>query len=335
MFNPLSFLKSAGRRAASFVALDVGTGFTKAYFFDLDEGPTLLGTGRAAAGEIEKAVGKALGDAELDAANVIAVIDGAHSWLKTTTIKHNRGDSDRPIDEQELATLREKILQTAKMQATKEVFEFFGTSWDLELIDERSCCFKVDNQPVEDPVGRSGASLEAALFTAFTSTEYLEKLSADLEEAQLNLWGVSSRHLLTVKALAQESGEELDLFDAVVLDTSRRLTDVLVVFGGAIWGNRLLTVGTEDFAAGDEALGFWVSGVEEALTDFEGVKIFPERIFLVGDGLTLRPARDKLSTHPLGKTLPFAQLPKVETVELANARMQVLAAEVRGGQDEG
>lgn len=323
MFNPLTFFRKPASRPDSFLALDAGDAAAKVYLFDLSAGPNPV--------RIKKS---ALEDGQVVVSNVVAVVDGAHAWLKTTTVKHNRGEEQQPISPEELAELKEKILQTAEMQTTKEVYEFFGANWDLELVDEQWLQFKIDNQITTSPVGRPGKSLEASLFTAFTSTAYIKKLSAELKESGLNLWGVSSRHFLTVKALAQKLGWEWRSFDAIILDIGERQTDVIVVFGGGIWGNRTLFVGARDFAAGEEALAFWVSGIEEALADFEGVKTFPEKIFLVGDGSASARIRDKISAHPLQKTLPFTNVPKVENIEVENERLQVLAAEIAGGQDE-
>jgi len=334
MRNLLSFFKKTPAKPENFIALDFGTTSTKAFIFSLNEQVQLLGKGQGAP---EEAIEQAAAEAGVKPTQAVVGIGGENCWCLTTTIRFNRPDPEKEVEAQEIKKLNEQIFKTALLQATPQMSEFLGDpELTLQLIDSEVLFYRVDGQLVDDPLGKPGKVIENSIFTAYSPNSYLTNLSETLKELGLNLWAVSSSMSVFVKTLA--SDDPLN-FNAIILDIGGKVTDVAVVFGGGIWGTRALTLGGETFtqAIGSEekkiayaeyrlrdeevpkvaerikvALDLWLSGIEAALLDFEGVKTFPSRLVLLGGGANLPDLKEGLSTYPLRRTLPFTSSPTIE-----------------------
>jgi cell division ATPase FtsA len=175
-------------------------------------------------------------------------------------------------------------------------------------------------------LGKAGKTLEASIFTAHSPTTYLQELTKVLKKLNLNLWAVCSLMSILVKTLANDEPRN---FNAIILDIGGKITDVAVVFGGGIWGTRPLALGGENFD-----LPLWLSGVETALADFEGVRSFPNRLILVGDGAQIEGLKEGLLDYPLMRTLPFVSQPVVEVrSDVGPQNMKLVGQEIVGGSN--
>ncbi len=367
MRNLLSFFKKSPKTPNSFIALDFGTTSTKAFIFSLPTDDAGLPAGRQVQllGQGEGAPSEALEQASTQAGvrpeQAVVGIGGENAWCLTTTVRLNRPDPENQIETKEIEKLNEQIFKAALMQATPQMSQFFGEpELTLQLIDSDVLFYKIDGQLVNDPLGKSGKILESSIFTAYSPSTYLGKLSETLKELNLNLWAVSSLMSLFVKALAKENPTN---FNAIILDVGGKVTDIAVVFGGGILGTRALSLGGETFTTAlvkglaidkndaetkkiayathqlrDEevpkiaeklqpALDLWLAGVEAALSDFEGIKTFPRRIVLIGGGANLPELKEGLTTYPLMRTLPFASPPTVEVRTDVGPQNMILIAE--------
>lgn len=353
MFNPLNFFKKSPKQPESFIALDFGTTSTKAFIFSLGEQVQLLGQGRGTPAE---AVEQAVAQAGVRPAQAVVGIGGENAWCLTTTVRFNRPNPEKEIEIKEIEKLKEQIFRTALMQATPQMSQFFGDpELNLQLIDSDVLFYKIDSQIVPEPIGQRGKVLESSIFTCYSPTTYLERLSEISKGLNLNLWAVSSLMSIIVKTLANN---DLLNFNAVVLDVGGKMTDAAVVFGGGIWGNRPFPLGGETFTTAisseerklaytnhqlrDEdvpkvreglkpALNLWLSGVEAALQDFEGIKTFPNRIILTGGGAHLEELKEGLSNYPLTRALPFASPPLVEVrTDVGPQNMKLVARDILG-----
>jgi len=368
MFNPLNLLRKAPEKPESFIALDFGTTSTKAFIFSLDEKVQLRGQGQ---GTPKEAVEQAVTQAGVKPQQAVVGIGGQNAWCLTTTVRFNRPEPEKKIEAAEIKKLNEQVFKTALMQATPQMSQFLGDlGLTLQLIDSEVLYYKLDGKvypPTNSPRGEIGRVLESSIFTAYSPTTYLEQLSLTLKELDLNLWAVCSLMAILTKALANNN--PLD-FNAIILDVGGRVTDVAVVFGGGIWGSRPLPLGGETFTLAltkhlgtdreeaekkkiafanhqlrDEevlrikegikpAVELWSSGVESALSDFEGIKTFPRRLILTGGGAHLEELKEGLATYPLMRTLPFTSPPLVEVrTDVGPWNMKLVARDILSGED--
>ena len=372
MFNPLKLLKKTSSKPENFIALDFGTTSTKAFIFSLPAGrqvlneqAQLLGQGQGTPAE---AVEQASTQAGVRPEQAVVGIGGENAWCLTTTVRLNRSDTQKEIDSQEVEKLNEQVFKTALMQATPQMSQFLGEpELTLQLIDSDVLFYKIDGNVVPEPANHHGKTLESSIFTGYSPSTYLAQLAETLKELNLNLWAVSSLMSLFVKALAGSSPLECN---AIILDIGGKVTDIAVVFGGGIWGTRALFLGGETFTTAlingeaidkntaeekkiayathqlrDEevpkvkeklqpALELWLAGVETALSDFEGIKTFPQRIILIGKGAGLEELKEGLNTYPLIRTLPFASPPIVEVrTEVGPKEMKLIAEDILKGNN--
>lgn len=353
MFNPLKFFKRTPEKPKNFIALDFGTTSTKAFIFSLDDQIQLLGQGQGTPAE---AVDQATVQAGFRPRQAVVGIGGENAWCLTTTVRFNRPEPEKEIGPKEIEKLQEQIFRTALMQATPQISQFLGDpELTLQLIDSEILFHKVDGQLVDDPLGKTGKILESSIFTCYSPTAYLGRLPETLKGLNLNLWAVSSLMSIFVKTLANDN---LLGFNAIIVDIGGKVTDIAVVFGGGIWGTRALSLGGETFTKTitseekkiayarrqlrDEevldvkenlkpALELWLAGVETALSDFEGVKTFPNRIILTGGGANLEEVKEGLSTYPLMRVLPFTSPPAIEVrTDVGPQNMKLIAQEILG-----
>jgi len=323
----------------------------------------LLGKGK---GTPSEAVEQAADEAGLRPQQAVVALGGQNCWSLTTTIRLNRPHPEKEIRPDEIQKLNEQIFKTAQIKAAVQMPQFTG---DLELIpqliDSETLYYKLDGRvysPGRSATGEGGQVLEASISTAYSPTAHLQQLSKTLKELNLDLWAVSSLMFILVKALA--NGRPKD-FNALILDIGGEITDLAVVFGGGVWGSVPLPIGGETFTdalikrlafdkkeAKEEKIAYakrqireerslkiekalesvkdlWLSGVETALQNFEGIKTFPPRIILTGNGARLEQLKEHLSDYPLMKTLPFTSPPTVEVrTDIGPQDMRLVGEEI-------
>ncbi len=360
MFNPLNFFKKIPKQPENFIALDFGTTSTKAFIFSLNEQVQLLGKGK---GTPSEAVEQATDEAGLRPQQAVVALGGQNCWSLTTTIRLNRPQPEKEIRPDEIQKLNEQIFKTAQIRAAVQMPQFTG---DLELtpqlIDSETLYYKLDGRAYSPSGGGVGRVLEASVSTAYSPAAHLQQLSKTLKELKLDLWAVSSLMFILVKALA--NGRPKD-FNALILDIGGEITDLAVVFGGGVWGTLPLPIGGEAFTnalvnglaidkndaegkkiayakrqmreekvlniekALESVKDLWLSGIETALQNFEGIKTFPPRIILTGNGARLEQLKGHLSDYPLMKTLPFTSPPTVEVrTDIGPQDMKLVGEEI-------
>jgi Tfp pilus assembly PilM family ATPase len=240
----------------------------------------------------------------------------------------------------------------AQIQAAAQMSQFTGDSeLTLQTIDSQKLYQKQD-----------GRALESSIAIAYSPETHLQQLSKNLKELDLNLWAVTSLMFVLAKRLANNSPKD---FNAIIIDIGGKVTDIAVVFGGGVWGTRPLPIGGETFTnaliknlvsdyqkaeedkiayaqrqmreektlkikkALEPAVNLWLSGVETALQNFEGIKTFPRRIILTGGGARLEQLKEHLSDYPLMKTLPFASPPAIEVrTDVGPGDMELIAKDI-------
>ena len=65
-------------------------------------------------------------------------------------------------------------------------------------------------------------------------------------------------------------------------------------------------------------LEIWISGVELLFSDFDGVKTFPSKIYLIGGGSSLGDVLTLLEKEPWTRNIPFKEPPVFERVSVSD-----------------
>lgn len=302
MFNPLGVFKKPPPKIESVFVIESQPSLTRAFIYSVEDKFKLSGEGQ---GGFSVAAEEAQRKAGFRPTRAVVGVGGQNAWCLTTTLRYNRKDMGSPIDEKELQKVLKMLEQTAKMQTEQQLAEFIGDpEEEFVLIDSDQPQFIVDDQPLPFPLQKTGKTLQVSLFTAYSPTEYIGKVKTDCQNSGLDLFALFS---LTNSLINELANGERPHFNAVVIEASPEETEVSVCFGGRILGNRVFSLGTTD------PKDLWVSGLKTALSDFAGVKKFPDRLILVGDDVKMATLKEVIENYPLTRSLPFGDRPFVET----------------------
>jgi|GEM_PF-1771775 len=268
----------------------------------------------------------------------------------STGVRVKRSQPEAPLAEKELREIQKRLEEAAFLEAARQLAETTGhADLDISLVESRLVSVKADDFLLSDPLGYKGERLEVNLFTAFTPTAHLHQLEKMCQELKLSLMQVAS----TVSALALGlAGPRPWELNALVVDLGELTTEVGLIFGGGVVGNKVLDLGsgtftqqlaqslglsvTEaeakkiEFSGGrlspeetekvaqslQRPLDWWLSGVKVCLEEFSGVKSFPTQLYLAGGGVQLPLIKENLTAFPWTKDLPFLQSPQVDLLTL-------------------
>ena len=149
-------------------------------------------------------------------------------------------------------------------------------------------------------------------------------------------------------ALSKVLSRDENYANVVIIDAGGETTDVGIVFGGGIAATRTLSLGgrhmtrilAETFNVNmreaeelkvrytlanispdqaliikeslDKVLALWVSGLEVLFSDFDGIRTFPSKVYLVGGASALNEVLEVLRKEPWTKHIPFKEPPSFE-----------------------
>ena len=352
---PRGFLKRTQKNQApkSFLALDIGTASVKAALFSfLDNGHvTLLGFGRAHAEDSAQ-----IADAGLSAynsikstaenpypvKNIIFGLSAKECYLTTTSVKISRKNPQSPITQKEIAQMTEKIQNTSYIESAQALANKIGSDdVQTKLLNSDYIYTKVDGVEVANLDGYKGETVEASLFSAFTTTEKIAELSKIASDLNLKTAAITSNIYTIVKAIKRKAGLS---GNRVIIDIGGGATDVAVIFGGGIAACLSISLGASDIVdviAKDLKVGIpdaqklldmyvgknldaesvakvggliakvaqmWSAGIEHLFKEFEGIKVFPGEIILAGWGSAISEYKNSL-TGEWSKDIPFKSPP--------------------------
>lgn len=302
----------------------------------------------------EAALGRAITEAGgLAGGSVREAIIGARSedtLEVSVTVRHRREDPQKKIDQPEIDQLLDRVNEVAIIEAAKQYARRTGNpDLELELINSTMILLKMDDLKVDSPLGCQGRQLEVTVTSAFAPSAVIKSIQKLCRSQKLNLATiVSSTHALTA-ALGADSREN---FNALLVDVGGQVTKVGIVFGGGVHSSGYLSFGGQHFTqalvqavgwspgeAEEKLRGFlgaqlseadqelveeslkkpaelWFSAWETVLSSFEGVKTFPNQIYLVGGGSRLPSVMTLLAGSEWWKAYPFREEPEVERVTL-------------------
>ena len=350
------------------LALDIGTEFVKAVIAKSNRKGELdvIGVGKAkqaptnifagAIADIPAVVSvceKALLDAEEEAGETakLTVVGIAGELIKgsTTTVRYHRENPNKPITENEMSIIINKVQERAGEAARKTVaLETGNKSVEVRLINSAIVSLTIDGYKISNPIGFKGSDIVIQFYTAFAPLIHVAAIEKVYAELDLELLTVAVEPFAVCRACL---GDDLEsTFSGIVIDIGGGTTDIAVVDDGGVDGTRMFSIGgrsfTKQIADGlgvdfDTAEGYkldlenldtkikskvettvernlnvWISGVEVALEDFNIIEVLPRNIFLCGGGAGLMPLQEMLALSDWYKDLPFSRRPTINIIDV-------------------
>lgn len=352
------------------LALDIGTEFVKAVVARPTRGGELsiIGINKTRqevsnmhAGAIadihgvvatcEKALAGAEKIAGITCRTTVVGIAGELVKGNTSTVRYRRKNGNKPLTEQEMSLIIQRVQERAGEQARKEIAtETNNPSVEVRLINSAIVSISIDGYKISNPIGFKGTDIIIQFYTAFAPLVHVSAIEKVCAELSLDLLAVAVEPFAVCRACL---GDDLDNnFSGVVMDIGGGTTDIAVVDDGGVEGTKMFGIGGRSFthqiaqvlgvdfdtaekyklASGNPTkipadlrekmhlaiqrnLAVWLSGVEITLEEFDLSEMLPNKILLCGGGAGLNELQDVLATTDWFKALPFSRRPVIHLVE--------------------
>lgn len=355
------------------LALDIGTEYVKAVIARPGEGHELeiIGIGKAHqdpsnmyAGAIADIPGvvsvceRALNQAEKVAGTTskLTVVGIAGELIKgnTSTVRYRRKSGNKPLSEQEMALIIQRVQARAGERARKEIAdETNNPDVEVRLINSAIVSISIDGYKISNPIGFKGTDVVIQFYTAFAPLIHISAIEKVCAELSLDLLAVAVEPFAVCRACL---GDDLDSnFSGIVMDIGGGTTDIAVVDDGGVEGTKMFGIGGRSFThqiaealnvdfdtaekyklslnnptkipadlrdtillAVQRNLAVWLSGVQITLEEFQLTEMLPNKLLLCGGGAGLAELQDVLATTDWFKELPFARRPVIHLVGAAD-----------------
>ena len=349
------------------VALDIGTENVKALLARVSgDDIEILGVGRAhqefsdmhsgaiadIAGVVqhcEDALTQAEDEAGLQAKHAVIGIAGELVKGTTSTIRYRRPQPDRPLDEQEVEFIIEKVQDRAAKRAQKQIaLETGNDEVEVKLVNSALVSIHIDGYKVSNPIGFQGKDVAVQIYTAFAPMVHIGALERVAQELDLELLAVAAEPFAVSRSVL--GADSSSAFTAILADVGGGTTDIAVVNDGGVEGTKMFGIGGRSFTktiadklsipydqaeklkvniedskikatvkkdvavAVDKTLEVWLAGVELALSEFDAVDQLPPRILLCGGGASLSQLVSALEKRDWYSDLPFTKRPTVQRI---------------------
>lgn len=360
--------KSKESQLEYLVGLDIGTEYVKALIAKVSgEQLEIIGVGKAHqelgdmhAGAIadiagvvrncEEALAQAEEAAGLQAKRCVIGIAGELVKGVTNTIRYRRPQPDRPLDENEMEFIIEKVQDRAATKAQKQIaLETGNEDVEVKLVNSALVSIHIDGYKVSNPIGFQGKDVAVQIYTAFAPMVHIGALEKVADELDLELIAVAAEPFAVSRSVL---GTDVDsAFTAILADVGGGTTDIAVVNDGGVEGTKMFGIGGRSFTntiaseldipyaqaeklkvnvdddkvkesvkkdvakAVDKTLDVWLAGVELALGEFDSVDHLPPRILLCGGGASLQQLMSALQHREWYKDLPFTKKPSVQHIK--------------------
>ena len=350
------------------VALDVGTEFVKALIAQIDdEEIKIVGVGRAhqelsdmhsgaiadIAGVVrncETALIEAEEQAGIQAQRVVIGIAGELVKGTTNTIRYRRPQPNRPLDEEEMGFIIDKVQERAQLKAQQQIAQETGNQdVEIKLVNSAIVGIHIDGYKVSNPIGFQGKDVAIQIYTAFAPMVHIGALERVANELSLDLVAVAAEPFAVARSVIGTDASSN--FTAILADVGGGTTDIAVVSDGGVEGTKMFGIGGRSFThriandlnlsyknaeklklnlsndklkstvakeameAVDKTLDVWVAGVELALSEFDDVDHLPNKILLCGGGSSLEALPEALEGGDWWKDLPFTKKPTIKHVK--------------------
>lgn len=363
-----SRVKLPARAADNFiVALDIGTENVKALVASIKgDSIEIIGVGKAHQGLTDMQAGAiadieavttncdtALAEAEEQAGmsgyQVVIGIAGELVKGNTGTIRVQRKDAEKPLDEVEIKKIISLVQARAMDKAKKQLsLELGGKDVDVRLVNSAVVRMQIDGYDITNPIGFQGREVMVQLYTAFAPLVHIGALERVAATLDLELLAVAAEPFAVARAVVGDDGSNKP--SAVLMDVGGGTTDIAVVHEGGVEGTKMFGIGGRAFTrsieknmgvtyaqaeaiklglangrvphqkvpsvetALNKTLSVWMNGVELALSEFS-VDTMPHRLLLCGGGSSLDMLTESLTETNWYKELPFARKPTVQHIQ--------------------
>ena len=247
------------------LALDIGTEFVKAVIAERTEDDNLIviGVGKehqnmgnmyagaiadipAVVSTCEKALSNAEGMAGVISKTCVVGIAGELIKGNTRTVRYRRKDSNKPISDQEMQLIIQRVQDKAGEQAKQEIaLETDNPEVEVRLINSAIVSLSIDGYKVSNPIGFKGSDLMIQFYTAFAPLVHISAIEKVCAELNLDLLAVAVEPFAVCRACL---GNELESnFSAIVMDIGGGTTDIAVVDNGGVEGTKMFGIGGRSF----------------------------------------------------------------------------------------
>ena len=355
---------------STLLALDIGTEFVKAVIAKSGKKGQLevIGVGKARqdlsnmhAGAIADIPGvvsvceKALSDAEDEAGETakLAVVGMAGELVKgnTTTVKYHRENGNRPITEEEMNEIINKVQQKSGEITKKNiVLETGNENTEIRLINSAIISLSIDGYPVSNPIGFKGSELSIQFYTAFAPLIHIAAIEKVCAELNLELLAIAVEPFAICRACLGDNLESK--FSSIVIDIGGGTTDIAIIDDGGIAGTKMFSIGGRNFTKQiasaldvdyetaenykldlehadlddhskekvkkiiDKNVDVWLSGIKVVIDDFNLETSLPKTILLCGGGSGLSALQEALAVSDWYQDLPFNRRPIIYLVDI-------------------
>ena len=351
------------------LGLDIGTEYVKAVIArkDKNNGLEIIGVGRAhqapnnmfsgAIADIpavtrvcERALAQAEEMAGVTCKRVTVGIAGELVNGNTSNVHYRRKNGNKPLSEQEMDLIIQRVQEQFGEQARKEVaLETNNPDIEVRLINSAIVSLSIDGYKISNPIGFKGSDIAIQFYTAFAPLVHISAIEKVCAELNLELLAVAVEPFAVCRACL---GDDADSnLSSVVMDIGGGTTDIAIVDDGGVEGTKMFGIGGRsfthqiaeglgvDFNTAEEFklnpsspdlnenarkkmesailgnLEVWISGVQLALEEFDLLEVLPNKILLCGGGAGLVPLQELLATADWYIDLPFSRRPVVHLVD--------------------
>lgn len=194
----------------------------------------------------EKALSKAEEMAGIVSKMCVVGIAGELIKGNTRTIRYRRKDGNKPISEQEMQLIIQRVQEKSGDEAKKEIaLETDNEEVEVRLINSAIVSLSIDGYKVSNPIGFKGSDLLIQFYTAFAPLVHISAIEKVCAELNLNLLAVAVEPFAVCRACL---GDELDSsLSAIVMDIGGGTTGIAVVNDGGVEGTKMFGIGGRSF----------------------------------------------------------------------------------------
>lgn len=258
---------------------------------------------------------KASADCGFNPTLIVTCLSGEFSKAISVKVRVVRKETDKILSENEWGGFEKKVKETLLAEAESEMVAITGNVESEVVVVERILSSIIaDNS--EDlnkiPFGKIVTEVIGDYLITFTQKDTLKLMKDTIRNLGKKELFYTSRVVSLVRLLTAEDKS----LNAIIINLDGASTDVAVVLGGSLIGVRSIPFGYNSFSSDPKVeISDWVAMVTVALSDFEGVKLFPARIIATGERSKIALVEVVLHSFPWTKKFPFTGSPEIEYLE--------------------